>query len=167
MRRGAVFVLRRATPRSFSSAAVRAWATCPPMARVLNERRDSAARRGEQRSGRAAIGVLQITCYKLLARRFFEKTGGDFRRFRMGAGTSGMISVKVSAFSENTAETCGENDRGKGKKGELCGVNWGLLTRNWRIFRGFSLRIGRKRSIYCTSCTINHTNVAQILYFCR
>ena len=30
----------------------------------------------------------QITCYKLLVRRFFEKTGGDFRRFRMGAGTS-------------------------------------------------------------------------------
>lgn len=37
----------------------------------------------------------------------------------MGAGTVEMISVKVSAFSENTAETCGEKAEGKEKKGNF------------------------------------------------
>ena len=65
---------------------------------------------------------------------FSKKPAGTSDDFAWARERAGMISVKVSAFSENTAETCGENGRGKEKKGELSGANWGLLTRNWGNF---------------------------------
>lgn len=169
MRRGAVFVLRCVTPRSFPRSAVGEKGgelpqrpECTTNAATRRRYTTSCALKDR----RSVFG--QITCYKLLVRSFFEKTDGDFRRFRMGTGTSRNDFGQSFPLSLRTPRKhAAKTAEGKEKKGELCGANWGLLTRNWGIFRGFGLRIGRKRSIYCTSCTINHTNVAQILYFCR
>ena len=50
---------------------------------------------------------------------FSKKPAGTSDDFAWARERDGMISVKVSAFSENTTETCGENGRGKEKRGNF------------------------------------------------